>query len=381
MHNRRYLTCILLVLPLIFGLRARAQVTVQLLLDSTIVDADSIYFAGNLNGWKPGDEDFRFKEGKLTIIVPASKEVQFKLTRGSWQRVETTLEKKDIGNRIFKPVKDTSIILKPEAWKDATLVAVRSHTASKNVIILDTAFLIPQLKRKRTVRMYLPPDYNKSGKRYPVLYMADGQNCFDEYTSAYGEWKIDETLDRFYDSCGQSVIVVAVDNGNELRLKEYEPYYFEMSGQGEGKEYADFVVNTLKPFIDKHYRTKSSSEYTHVAGSSMGGVISMYLVATYPKQVGNAGIFSPAFWTAKQLYTDVANQLPDLKKHSVFFYAGGSESKTMVNETTEMYQVVQKAKKLKSELHVDPLAKHNEQAWSKWFPVYLNWVFTTGAKF
>jgi alpha-glucosidase len=174
---------------------------------------------------------------------------------------------------------------------------------------------------------------------------------------------------------------VAVDNGNELRMKEYEPYFFEMTGQGEGREYAAFIVETLKPYIDSHYRTKSSRKYTHVAGSSMGGVISLYIMASYPRQVGNAGIFSPAFWTAKQLYTDVANQLPALKKHSIFFYAGGNESKTMVSETLEMYQLVQKAKKLKTELRIDPLAKHNEQAWSNWFPVYLNWVFTKGAKF
>jgi alpha-glucosidase len=210
--------------------------------------------------------------------------------------------------------------------------------------------------------------------------MADGQNCFDEYTSAFGEWKIDETLDHFYDSCGKSMIVVAVDNGNDLRLKEYDPYFFEMIGQGEGKQFAAFIVKTLKPFIDSHFRTKSSVNDTHVAGSSMGGVISMYLVTAYPKIIGNGGIFSPAFWTAKPIYAEVNKQLPALKNHSLFFYAGGNESKTMESETREMYQLIQKTKGIKVELIVDPSASHNEKAWSTWFPAYIKWLFTPLAK-
>ena len=380
MLKRRFFTCLQFILPLLFTLPGNTQVTIQLLLDSASVDADSIFFASNLNGWKASDPAYLFKEGKLVLSLPASKEVQFKLTRGSWQTVETTREKKDIANRVFTVGSDTAIYLKPESWKDATLIAEPRHTASGNVIIVDTAFFIPQLNRKRTVRMYLPPDYHQSGKRYPVLYMADGQNCFDEYTSAFGEWKVDETMDRFYDSCGKSLIVVAVDNGNELRLKEYEPYYFEMSGQGEGKEYSAFIVETLKPYIDDHYRTKSSVDDTHVAGSSMGGVISMYMITAYPKIIGNAGIFSPAFWTARPIYSDVSKQLPALKKHSLFFYAGGKESKTLESETREMYQLIQKAKKIKAELIVDPSASHNEKAWSAWFPVYLKWLFTPLAK-
>ena len=380
MHIPRFLTCLLVIFPLCYTYTAGAQVRVQLILDSASVEGDSVFFAGNINDWKASDPAYIFKDGKLVLSLPASKEVQFKLTRGSWQTVETTREKKNISNRIFTTGKDTTIILKPESWKDATLIVESRHTASRNVITVDTAFFIPQLKRSRTVRMYLPPDYQQSGKRYPVLYMADGQNCFDEFTSAYGEWKIDETLDRFYDSCGKSMIVVAVDHGNELRLKEYEPYYFEMSGQGEGKEYAAFIVETLKPYIDRHYRTKRSVNDTHVAGSSMGGVISMYLVTTYPKIIGNAGIFSPAFWTAKPIYAEVSSRLPFLKKHSLFFYAGGKESKTLESETREMYQLIQKAKGIKAELKIDPSATHNEKAWSAWFPVYIKWLFTPLAK-
>jgi hypothetical protein len=101
MKTRRFFTCLQVLLPLLFTLQAGAQVRVQLMLDSASADADSVFLAGNINGWKPSDPTYLFKDGQLVLSLPASKEVQFKLTRGSWQTVETTREKKDIGNRFF----------------------------------------------------------------------------------------------------------------------------------------------------------------------------------------------------------------------------------------------------------------------------------------
>jgi len=101
-------------------------------------------------------------------------------------------------------------------------------------------------------------------------------------------------------------IVVAIDNGGEKRMNEYNPYDNEKYGKGEGKQYAAFLAETLKPFIDKNYRTLKDAHHTAIAGSSMGAVISLYATAKYPQVFGIVGVFSPALWIAPGIYNDVS---------------------------------------------------------------------------
>jgi predicted alpha/beta superfamily hydrolase len=117
--------------------------------------------------------------------------------------------------------------------------------------------------------------------------MHDGQNVFDEATSAYGEWGVDEALDTL-GTRYKEIMVVAIDNSGDKRINEYSPYDMEKYGKGEGDQYVDFLVQTLKPYIDKHYRTKKDEKNTFIAGSSMGGLISFYAILKYPKVFGGA---------------------------------------------------------------------------------------------
>lgn len=355
----------------------RGQVHILFSLDTNHYKPGNQYFlAGNMNGWKPGDTSYRFDKIKgLPIKASRGDIIEYKITRGTWTEVECGSKGEDISNRVLRVLNDTIITISVAAWKDHFKPVEKKHTASSNVRVLDTAFYIPQLKRTRKVTIYLPPDYYVGSNRYPVLYMADGQNCFDEMTASFGEWHIDESLDRFFDSCQKSLIVVAVDHGGNHRMQEYNPYDFKRFGKGEGKAYARFLAETLKPFIDSSFRTQKDKNNTHVAGSSMGGVISLWTVFAFPKIFGNAGIFSPAFWTAKPLWEEAGKKLADLNFHSFFFYAGGSESKTMVPDTKAMYWQLARNKKLGVQMYIDDLALHNEAAWSKWFPVYLKWIF------
>jgi predicted alpha/beta superfamily hydrolase len=365
----------LTALFIFFAFTCQAQVQVIFKLDTNALKAGNKYYlAGNINGWNPADTAFSFVNNQLHVTANPDDIIEYKITRGTWNAVESGSGGADIANRIVKAVNDTSITIRVVGWKDDFKAVEKKHTASANVHILDTAFYIPQLQRHRTVRIYLPPDYKSGKKKYPVLYMSDGQNCFDEYTSSYGEWHVDETLDRFYDSCKKSMIIIAVDHGDTHRVQEYDPYDFERFGKGEGKAYSIFLAETLKPYIDSSFRTKSDKKNTHIAGSSMGGVISMWTVIAYPDVFGNAGVFSPAFWTATEMYKDAQQKLMLLQDHSFFFYAGGSESKTMVEDTKKMYRELTPYKKLRSQLYIDEMAQHNEAAWSKWFPVYLTWI-------
>src|SRR5215207_9909231 len=136
--------------------------------------------------------------------------------------------------------------------------AVKTATTSKNVWIIDTAFYMPQLGRYRRVWLYLPEEYRHTRKHYPVLYMHDGQNLFEEWSSFSGEGGVDETLDALKGKC----IVVAIDNGGERRMSEYS-FDDTEHGHAEGRQYIDFIVHTLKPYIDITYRTLESRDNTY----------------------------------------------------------------------------------------------------------------------
>ena len=189
-----------------------------------------------------------------------------------------------------------------------------AHTASPQAQVLDTAFFMPQLGRHRRVWLYLPTDYARQPRRrYPVLYLHDGQNVFDAATAYAGEWGVDETLNRLRAS-GQDptgCIVVAVDNGGRYRGDEYIPWANpRLKIGGQGAAYVDFLTFTLKPYIDQHYRTRPDAAHTGIAGSSLGGLISVYAALRYPAVFGCVGAFSPAFWVCNDSLRAYVRQHP-----------------------------------------------------------------------
>ena len=147
------------------------------------------------------------------------------------------------------------------------------------------------------------------------------------------------------------------------------------TGKGRGKDYVDFLAETLKPFIDAHYRTKADARHTTVAGSSMGGLISMYAALKYPGIFGNAGIFSPAFWVAPEIYQFAKQQ--QLRPGSRFYFVcGDAESGTMVNDMQKMVDII-RAKGLnetKTPEVVIKGASHNEKQWNGDFPGFYSWL-------
>jgi predicted alpha/beta superfamily hydrolase len=202
--------------------------------------------------------------------------------------------------------------------------------------------------------------------------MHDGQNVFDDATSAYGEWGVDEALDTLGPK-RKEIIVVGIDNGDNKRLNEYSPYDMEKYGKGEGDQYVDFLVQTLKPYIDKHYRTRRNKTNTFTAGSSMGGLISFYAILKYPKVFGGAGVFSPAFWIAPQLKSIHPKQAKKVKG-KIYFYAGGQESETMVTDMLNVFDQMRQLSKAKIKTVIRAEGKHNEPAWRQEFPLFYHWI-------
>jgi predicted alpha/beta superfamily hydrolase len=337
--------------------------------------SDKIYLVGNFNDWNPHDEKFQLKtiNGTPGITIELAKGMyDYKFTKGSWSSVETLDKGFPTANRNVVVETDTIIHVEIEQWADHFPKKEKQSTASKNVHIADDSFYIPQLDRYRRVWIYLPESYRTSKQKYPVLYMHDGQNVFDDATSAYGEWGVDEALDTLGPK-RKEIIVVGIDNGDNKRLNEYSPYDMEKYGKGEGDQYVDFLVQTLKPYIDKHYRTRRNKTNTFTAGSSMGGLISFYAILKYPKVFGGAGVFSPAFWIAPQLKSIHPKQAKKVKG-KIYFYAGGQESETMVTDMLNVFDQMRQLSKAKIKTVIRAEGKHNEPAWRQEFPLFYHWI-------
>ncbi len=371
---------ILLLLAVLLHQVSFAQFTVRLVVtDVATKKNEDIYVAGNFNNWNPKDENYKLKVfggSRKSVVLKdlAAGVYAFKFTRGGFDKVETTSDGRDIADRVLEVNGDLSLDLTIAGWKDEYPDKPKRYTASPQVKILDTAFSMTQLNRKRRIWVYLPKGYASSGKNYPVLYLQDGQNLFNEQTAAFGEWGVDECLDSLQQKIGKECIVVGIDHGNNKRMTEYNPYNHAQYGAGEGKDYAAFLAKTLKPFIDTKFRTKKSAANTFIGGSSMGAVISLYAITQYPESFGGGLLFSPAFWVSPELYADVEKFNPAAAP-KIYFYAGGKESATMVSDMKKMTDLFDKKQNIQIRKVVNPLGQHNETYWRTEFAEAWTWLF------
>ncbi len=362
-------------------IQAESQVTIVLQSIPAYTPASGpIYIAGDLNGWDPGAAAQALQKnqsGLWQITLPAKNAgtvIQFKFTRGSWATVEKGTGGEEISNRSYTFGPPETIYLSIANWADNN--GTVTTTAAKNVIRISENFQIPQLGRTRRIWLYLPPDYAESQKSYPVLYMHDGQNVFDSFTSFAGEWNVDESLNELAAQGYEVPIVVAIDNGGVHRMDEYSPWHNADYGGGEGQQYVDFLVNTLKPYIDSAYRTKRDRENTGIMGSSMGGLISFYAAFSRPDIFGKAGIFSPSYWFSPSIWPFVRNAE---KRHPMLVYqlVGSLEGGTMPSDMLAMQDTLRKfgysANELKS--NVVNGGQHNELFWRTNFKEAFLWLF------
>jgi predicted alpha/beta superfamily hydrolase len=162
-------------------------------------------------------------------------------------------------------------------------------------------------RNKRPLRVWLPPDYNlpeNSGRRYPVFYLNDGQNLFDRATSFAGtEWQVDETADRLIRmGVIPPTIFVGIDNAGPQRLKEYLPYRSlnPVVLRPQGSKYPEFLIEEVMPFVGQHYRVAKGSEHALLGGSSLGGLISLYVAIAAPGVFGRVLLESPSLWVANR---------------------------------------------------------------------------------
>lgn len=252
------------------------------------------------------------------------------------------------------------------------LAITKKNTDTIQIIKIDK-FNIPQLGRQRIIRIYLPKGYSSSAKRYPVIYMQDAQNLFKSNAEIKSTWALDSTLNAL--PAGKQCIIVGIDHAGKDRITEYDPYD-STYGKGNGADYIRFLVETLKPYIDMHYHTKKQPRYTAIAGSSLGGLLAMYAAIKYPATFGYAGVFSPSFWIAPQIYTDT--KVSVLNKQAGFYLTcGDKESVGEVKDVNKMDSLLHtKGFSLKQvpAIKINEGAQHNEAQWRQAFPAFYNWM-------
>jgi predicted alpha/beta superfamily hydrolase len=248
-------------------------------------------------------------------------------------------------------------------------------TALTNVSVLPQPLDIPGLGRQRTLRIYLPPSYaSATDRRYPVIYMHDGQNLFDAATAYAGEWAVDETLNAIAASTGFEAIVVGIDNGAEKRMNELSPVDHPRLGKGEGALYLAFIVGKVKPLVDERWRTLPGRASTAIMGSSMGGLISHAALNAYPGVFGRVGIFSPSYWVMPALFEKAA-ALALLADTRVYLYAGGREGDTDALAQRMQAALSRQLPAQNLRLHLVPANEHNEAAWRAEFGPAVRWLF------
>ena len=253
---------------------------------------------------------------------------------------------------------------------------LRTSSVGDNVKVLPYQFVMPGLDRQRSIRLYLPPSYQTSEKRYPVVYMHDGQNLFDNMTANEGEWGVDESLNQLAEKHGLELIVVGIDNGGDFRMNELSPWVNKRFGEAQGEQYMDFIVEVVKPYIDTNFRTRADRLHTAIMGSSMGGLISHYAVHAYPTVFSKAGIFSPSYWYSQQVFSFTQLKKAPLDARLYVMY-GDKEGDGMIADTGKMQRQLRQQghPRQNTVFKRVPKGEHNEQLWRAEFSEAIQWLF------
>jgi predicted alpha/beta superfamily hydrolase len=252
------------------------------------------------------------------------------------------------------------------------------------LLVSRAALRCPALPRlKRRLLAWLPPSYKRGGRRFPVIYMHDGHNLFDEAASYSGAWRVDLAMTGLAAE-GTEAIVIGIPNAGVDRLLEYSPWVDRDHGGGLGAEYAQFVVDTVKPFVDESLDTSLDRGAVGLAGSSLGGNISLYGLLAHRDVFGFAAALSPAFWFAAprwRLFLESAEHTPA----RIYLDVGGNEieddpamSELYVRTTNETVGALTSIGYGPGELRTgfDPRGTHSETAWRERISGALRFVLT-----
>ena len=340
-------------------------------------DDRPIYISGNFNNWELKNEKFLLskmsnKEYELRwpTDVKIPKILEYKYLKGGWESVELDRYGNKIENRrIVNPRGEICDFV--SRWRFEGLAFNKDYLPILDVI--RGHYEIPQMGKHRRICALLPFDYEESDKSYPVLYMNDGQNLFDD-AAPFGNWAVDQKLAILAEFGYNDVIVITIDHGERDRATEYSPFFNWRWGKGEGNLYLKFVTQTLKPYIDNHYRTMPDRVNTGIGGSSLGGLISLYSGLRYPNIFGKLMVFSPSLWITPKIFLKAINSDRDYPM-DVYLYGGGAESATMLAHVDKLKIALKNHPEIVVRTSIDPQGQHNEFKWGQEFPHAVEWLY------
>ncbi len=352
--------------------------TILLTLETPINDERKVHLIGNFNEWNSEKAVTmkRQESGQYSISIPpyVKLPIEYKFIKDNLNGIEIDEYGNDAEKRIISN-RDNDVINKVLRWKEDGLTYKKEYLPTIKVI--SDNFEIPQLIKTRRIAALLPHDYHETDKKYPVLYLQDGQNLFDDY-APYGNWSLDEKLAIMAERGSNNFIVIAIDHGRDKRIEEYTPSHQTKIGMGDGKKYARFLADTLKPYVDGHFRTKPERENTGIGGSSMGGLISLYAGLLYPEVYSKLLIFSPSLWVAPNLLSKTPNFVAG-KYMKIYLYAGEEEGPNVVESTIQLKEklssLFQNKTLLESFLSIHPNGKHSEHFWGQEFIKAAEWLY------
>jgi predicted alpha/beta superfamily hydrolase len=344
-------------------------------------DSASLYVAGSLpalGSWRPdGLRMTKEEDGVWTAVVhaPTGKYVEFKITLGNWDQEALYAVGKIPGNIRVRVNADTTVDLSPVQWKQPT----RSSPAGgiTGAVRYHRGLTGKGLNSPRDIIVWLPPSYDSATtRRFPVLYMQDGQNVFDPTTSFGGvDWQADEVADSLIrHGAMQEVIIVAIGNSPD-RMLEYADTTL-------GRTYAEFVVHQLKPKIDSVYRTKSDRANTAVMGSSLGGLISFLFVWWHPDIFSRAACVSTSFLYQHDKVIHEVESAKRFPREIAIYLDCGTAEKQLLPGYERMHKLLKKKGLVEGETlmgFLDEGARHNERSWARrlWRPLEFLFPYDT----
>lgn len=344
------------------------------------IDERPVYITGTFNQWDPRDETFVMKlqeDGTYFLEIPDKQlrgKIEYKFTKGGWESVEIDRFGNISPNR--KTTKGSqSCTNHVERWR--LNWGPFKDDFFPEIELISESFLMPQLNKSRKVWALLPYNYHKTEKSYPVLYLHDAQNLFDE-NAIFGNWEIDKKMSILAEYGRGDLIIIAIENGHGERINEYVLDADSVAQNAEGKKYVRFLADTLKPYVDSVYRTKPEREFTGIGGSSLGALISIYSGFLYPEVYSKLMIFSPSLWVNPEYDFPVMN-FRNPYEIKVYMYGGVIEGAEMTERMLEFESRMQSTDKYSVQfsfkMSINPEGRHQEFFWSQEFPRAVEWLF------
>lgn len=372
-----------------------------------------IYLAGNFNGWNPGDASYKLQpqsdmRWRIEIKKPAVDKMEFKFARGSWELEELDADLKPIANRTLAPIdvsklapgEQPKIELVVPRWGDQRPEFQERARASGYQPVKATGTIrklqvmggaAGAVGKARDLLVWLPPGYDDAAnatKKYPVLYLHDGQNLFEKHAGAPGEWGVDETAhDLISKGMMRPTIIVGIPHAGSTRISEYLPVNAIQGVTAQGDRHVQWLLEEVKPRVERSFRVLEGPENTGIGGSSLGGAISVLAVSKHPDVFGILLAESLPLRTGRAEAWEGLLDSVKVWPRRVFVGMGGKEYGSGPDGTTRNTSLLTAIKSFDSRMEkaglgpdrrvlvIDPAAEHNEMAWAKRLPQALSFLY------